>query len=338
MVSTKARAVIWARAAGRCSFPGCNELLIGDYIAGNEDANFGFVAHIVAETPGGPRGDPVRSPALEDAPSNLMLMCSRHHKLIDVDEKENYPEQRLLDIKAAHEDRIRTVTGIAADRASHVLRYGAKIGEYDSAISFQRVRVAMLPDRYPAEGRSIGIEIRGNAASDGEEAFWNIEPANLQRQFDTLVRPRIAEGEIRHVSVFALGPIPLLVLLGRLLGDITPGDVFQLHREPAGWNWANDREHLQFYVTRPNQRVVRRETTIVVLVVRVEVLGLKSIQVAPMSPQFRDDLLGGNRVAGVEVENMSVTVGHSGASMQPVSSRFAASDTNSSRRSSRLGT
>jgi hypothetical protein len=57
-----------------------------------------------------------------------------------------------------------------------------------------------------------------------------------------------------------------------------------------------------------------------------------------MSPQFRDDLLGGNRVAGVEVENMSVTVGHSGASMQPVSSRFAASDTNSSRRSSRLGT
>jgi hypothetical protein len=29
-----------------------------------------------------------------------------------------------------------------------------------------------------------------------------------------------------------------------------------------------------------------------------------------MSPQFRDDLLGGNRVAGVEVEDMSVTVGH----------------------------
>jgi hypothetical protein len=43
------------------------------------------------------------------------------------------------------------------------------------------------------------------------------------------------------------------------------------------------------------QRVVRRETTIVVLVVRVEVLRLKAIEVAPMSPQLRDDLLGGNR-------------------------------------------
>ena len=41
--------------------------------------------------------------------------------------------------------------------------------------------------------------------------------------------------EIEHLSVFALGPIPLLVELGSLLGDITPADVYQLHREPAGW-------------------------------------------------------------------------------------------------------
>src|SRR5215204_5180030 len=120
MASTKTRCVIWARAGGRCHFPGYKSL-IGDYIAGNEDGNFGFIAHIVAETPGGPRGDPVRSPALADEPANLMLLCHPHHKLIDVDEKDDYPEQRLLDIKAAHEDRIRIVTAIAADRASHVL-------------------------------------------------------------------------------------------------------------------------------------------------------------------------------------------------------------------------
>src|SRR5215208_6425486 len=58
---------------------------------------------------------------------------------------------------------------------------------------------------------------------------------NLRRQFATHVRARIAAGEVHHLSVFALGPIPLLIELGRLLGDITPADVFQLHREPAGW-------------------------------------------------------------------------------------------------------
>jgi hypothetical protein len=52
MVSPRSRAVIWARGAARCYF--CNTNLIGDLVAGNEDANFGLVAHIVAETPGGP--------------------------------------------------------------------------------------------------------------------------------------------------------------------------------------------------------------------------------------------------------------------------------------------
>jgi hypothetical protein len=65
--------------------------LIGDYFSGNEDANFGFVAHFVAEAPGGPRGDPVRSPQLADDVGNLILMCYPHRKLIDIDEVEHYP-------------------------------------------------------------------------------------------------------------------------------------------------------------------------------------------------------------------------------------------------------
>lgn len=251
MVSPKTRSVIWGKGAGHCYFPGCNESLIGDLVAGNEDANFGFVAHIVAETPGGPRGDPVRSPLLEDEPSNLVLMCGVHHKLIDVDEIDDYPEQRLLEIKAAHEDRIAIVTAIAPDRSSHVLRYGAKIGDHESLVSFARTRLAMIPDRYPAEGRSIGIEILGSAATDGEESFWATEPANLERQFEQRVRSRLSAREISHLSIFALGPIPLLIKLGVLLGDITPADVYQLHREPAGWAWARDRAPMKVSVARP---------------------------------------------------------------------------------------
>lgn len=252
MVSPKTRSVIWGRGAGRCHFPSCNKTLIGDLVAGNEDANFGFIAHIVAETPTGPRGCPTRSPLLADEPSNLMLLCATHHKLIDVDEVEDYPEQRLLDIKAAHERRIEIVGEIAPDRASHVLRYGAKIGAHDSVLSFSRVRTAMLPDRYPADGRSIGIEIAGSATTDGEEAFWTAEPENLSRQFALHVASRITSREIAHLSVFALAPIPLLIKLGALLGDITPSDVFQLHREPSGWSWARNGQRLDFAVRRPD--------------------------------------------------------------------------------------
>ncbi|MBL4721436.1 MAG: SAVED domain-containing protein [Alphaproteobacteria bacterium] len=249
MVSPKTRAVLWARGAGRCYY--CNTNLIGDFISGNENANFGFVAHIVARTPNGPRGDEVRSPQLDDKTSNLMLMCHQHHKLIDVDELANYPEQRLLDMKTEHEERVAIVTGITPDRASHVLRYGAKIGNYDSPVAFPRVRVAMLPKRFPYQNLSTGIQISGSVLTDGDEMFWITEPKNLERQFQQSVGELIASGEITHLSIFALGPIPLLVQLGALLGDIMPADVYQLCREPAGWRWAEDRGHIEFEVVRP---------------------------------------------------------------------------------------
>ena len=47
MVSPKTRSVLWGKGAGRCYY--CNTSLIGDLVAGNEDANVGFVAHIVGE-------------------------------------------------------------------------------------------------------------------------------------------------------------------------------------------------------------------------------------------------------------------------------------------------
>jgi hypothetical protein len=219
-------------------------------MSGNEDANFGFVAHIVAEKPDGPRGDSVRSPLLVDDVRNLMLMCYPHHKLIDVDELSNYPERRLLQIKADHERRIEIVSDIAPDRASQVLRYSAKIGEKDSLVSFERVRAAMLPKRYPADGRSISIEILGSVANDSEDNFWKTEPDNLRRQFDKSILERIASRDITHLSVFALGPMPLLMELGTLLGDIVPMDVYQLHREPAGWGWAEDGPRIDFRVKR----------------------------------------------------------------------------------------
>jgi len=39
-----------------------------------------------------------------------------------------------------------------------------------------------------AGGTSVGIEILGNALTDGEEIFWQTEPENLRRQFETIER------------------------------------------------------------------------------------------------------------------------------------------------------
>jgi hypothetical protein len=65
------------------------------------------------------------------------------------------------------------------------------------------------------------------------------------------VKSRIDTGEIHHLSVFGLAPIPLLIELGRLLGDITPADIYQLHREPAGWSWTKTGGRICYKTTVP---------------------------------------------------------------------------------------
>ena len=227
--------------------------MIGDLVSGNEDARFGFVAHIVADAPGGPRGDAVRSPLLADDISNLMLLCHVHHKLVDVDEMAGHPEERLVAMKRAHESRIETLTGIQEERASHALCYSATVGEREGLVTFEAVRKAMLPDCYPAEGRPIAIGMLGGTLRDDEQAFWTVERANLRRRFDTLVAQRIGSREIARLDVFALAPQPLLIELGRLLGDIVPVNVHQLHRNPKGWGWAERDALIRFRVTEPRQ-------------------------------------------------------------------------------------
>ena len=255
MAKTKApqrvQSALWARAAGRCQYRGCNQDLVGDLISGNEDALFGFIAHIVADSAEGPRGDPVRSPQLAKSLGNLMLVCAVHHKLIDVDEEAGHPEVLLLAMKAEHEARVMLLAGIDEDRASHVLRFGASIGANEALVSTRAIFTAMPPDHHPASAQTIDLEMTGHAFTDGDPAFWAMQQVNLRRNFASRVGGRIERQEIRHLSVFALAPQPLLIELGRLLCDIVPMIVHQRHREPATWNWQRDGAPVHYQTSEP---------------------------------------------------------------------------------------
>ena len=45
--------------------------------------------------------------------------------------------------------------------------------------------------------------------------------------------------DTRHISLFALAPIPLLIYLGGQLSNKVPVDVFQRHRDTEDWVWKN---------------------------------------------------------------------------------------------------
>lgn len=244
-VSNRTRLTLWTRSGGRCQF--CNEPLLGDWLSGKDELNNGYVAHIVAESPGGPRGDLDRSPKLAEDVANLMLLCNAHHRLIDGNATwRDYPETLLLQMKAAHEARIDIVTGITPDRASHVLLYSARVGEHDCPARYDLAKTAMLPERFPAVREPIALDLTHCDFEDHEPEYWDFQPPNLRKQFGRKVRDQLADGHIKHLSVFALAPQPLLIELGRLLSDIPDVTVHQLHREPQGWDWRDSREPVAF--------------------------------------------------------------------------------------------
>lgn len=241
---------LWGRAAGRCEYDGCNERLWLDSLTKTE-FNAAYIAHIIADSPDGPRGHPILSEQLRADISNLMLLCDKHHRLVDKAEVALHPVERLMAMKKAHEQRLDVLTDISAEKQSHILLYGSNIGSQSAKVSNGGAARAMIPERYPAERVPLSLGLKNSSFEDTNAEFWSIESQQLRSMFELSVRARLRAGDISHLSVFAVAPQPLLILLGSLLSDIPAADVYQLHREPPGWRWETQPDDFDYMVEEP---------------------------------------------------------------------------------------
>ena len=244
--------MLWGRAAGRCQFHGCNKALWKSEVT-NEKVNVAQRAHIYSFSEGGPRGNEgIKKEELNDF-DNLMLVCYGCHKKIDKEtDGGRYTAKLLKEWKRNHEDRIELVTGIDPSKKSHVVLYGGNVGDDNVNLNFADAASALFPKRHPAEHREIGLSLSGNVARDDTRRFYDIEASNLIGAFNEIVRPSLRNKKIKHASIFALAPQPLLILLGTLFNDISAAEVFQRHREPEpSWVWAKRGSKLNIEVHRP---------------------------------------------------------------------------------------
>ncbi len=238
-IPIKTQIELWAVAAGRCEFRGCNKPLYLDELTKTKD-NLSIISHIVAAESGGPRGNEIDSPRLAKDISNLMLTCRDHGKVID--SKENvtdYPVELLQEYKKEHEDRIRILTDIMDDAKSHVLIFQAPINGENFNIDKAQTHQAILP-KYPAKEHPDLIDFSDFADRETEDGYWSILTRNTKTRFNDIFKHGTNRRDYKHVSVFALGPIPLLVYLGRLIGDIESVDLYQRHRATKDWKWKNE--------------------------------------------------------------------------------------------------
>ena len=252
-IPNKTLFLLWGKSAGRCEFTGCNKMLSKDDLT-QKEYNNGQCAHIIADSPNGPRGNSETSMQISKDLSNLILLCPEHHKLIDDDPK-TYTVDKLLQMKEEHEKNIEYLTSFNGKNVqSYIIIYGANIGKHNCPIVFNKVTEALLKDDlYPAERTPIELSIGNSFTTDNMDSFWNLEVNNLCSGFETRVAPRIINKEIKHCSVFALAPIPLLIKLATLLTDQIEVNVYQKHREPDTWQWI-EAEEFEYSVIRPQRK------------------------------------------------------------------------------------
>ena len=88
---------LFARSLNRCAFPGCNSMIVDD----ESDAMLGEMCHIEGIGKKALRHNKMLTKEERDAYSNLILLCSNHHKVIDHDK--SYTVESLRKMKAEHE-------------------------------------------------------------------------------------------------------------------------------------------------------------------------------------------------------------------------------------------
>lgn len=248
------RWLLWGKAAGRCEFSGCNRTLWKSPVT-QEQVNIAEAAHIYAFSTDGSRGNEGIDKDKLNALDNLMLACPDCHKKMDKQQDGGrYTVELLRQWKAEHERRVETVTGIDPKKNSHVILYGANIGDHSKPLHFTEAAHALFPDYYPAEDRAIELGTVNSSFQERNPRFWEIESENLRSHFSRRVKERIEQGHIGHLSVFGIAPQPLLILLGTLMIGITEAQVYQRHREPRQtWDWPANGTPLQFSVQKPNR-------------------------------------------------------------------------------------
>lgn len=96
--------LLWAKSGGYCQNPGCNQGLFRLFKDGTI-TTLQELAHIIAQSPGGPRGKSELLISDRDAAENIILLCPTCHTLIDKNAGQ-FPAELLLIWKLEHEAKI----------------------------------------------------------------------------------------------------------------------------------------------------------------------------------------------------------------------------------------
>jgi len=117
--------ILWGKAGNRCSI--CKQELVHDRAGNDPDVVVGIDAHIIADSPNGPRGDSDLPLDKRHHYDNLILLCMKDSKIID-EQVNTYTVAKLKQIKKEHEEWV----------SSRLSVYDETVLKYSKAIDNQK--------------------------------------------------------------------------------------------------------------------------------------------------------------------------------------------------------
>jgi len=169
-----------------------------------------------------------------------MLLCLKHHRLVDRNPTE-FPADRLLAFKTEHESRVARATNFSISQPSHVLQVRAAIaGARVASLTREDIwQVLTAARHFPATDAPLVVEMADLGYSDMDAEFYQTCEATLTRKLETAFAQHGALHHSSHLSVFALAPMPILMVLGKILGDARPSTIYQYDRFAESWCWLD---------------------------------------------------------------------------------------------------
>ena len=139
-IGLKAHKLLWGRSGKKCAFEDCRNELIADETETDDESIIGDEAHIVAKSINGPRGESTLTEEERDKYDNLILLCRKHHKIID-DQFNFYTTSTLIEIKKKHEKWVTESLTIDIAKNKDDLAYATYIDEIVNLLDFKNWEV-----------------------------------------------------------------------------------------------------------------------------------------------------------------------------------------------------
>lgn len=249
--SASTQRTVWARCGGICARPGCGTVLYEDPIFFKPRA-FGELAHNVAASADGPRGDVTRSGPLSDDPNNLILFCPSCHSLVDKPGwPQDYPEALLAQWKERHEAVIRTAGRNSHGRLAIGLRYLGIVGQQLLGGSPGTITHAAIQRGLVLTQAPIDLRVDAGAYPPQSPEYWRHVVNEIRRQ---VLLIQAQNGQQPAIALYGLADMPALMALGFALGHSAELYPFQWDRYAHSWMFpANEQPACDFRVQWPEQ-------------------------------------------------------------------------------------